>query len=568
MKHPVTWHTARPLWTEAFKDQGNPTRFEQPALLRFSRDSFMEDLAALLQSDPSALKDHVARPETWQQPGAGWLSAADRQLNLPLKLYQPVHGRFYLVAASLVCRIPGLPDRRVDPARQEKASFVLRRLVPNSSTVPVSPSDPTTFTEWAWVVAGQSGRWTPMSAPQTVADHDDSVEERLPMFALTFSDPRGSRRLWLGLVPVGSREAGRANPVISPTTVPAGALSGDFLADPRYAEFDARVAEALIRLRSAIIASPSALTDSQAQNILVFVLFDFASLLHSHLPEILSGTGGSTSARQDLWTRLDTANFFGTTRWRAALVNTWQLREQILAGNTAGTTLPVTGMNLSTIRTAIESVWPNMDQWEAIQKTEGTSSPSPLLELALPVKVKRALGPFNPSSTTTTVAAVDPDAVPKLDPSGTAFYVVRCVYDQPRCLPYHPPLVSARSSTPFQLAPFFDPDAPARPLRVAMPVDTSVAGLRKFPRNVAFLISDQLRRQMSRVQGVKLGDLDSGKLDDESGASLGMICSFSIPIITICALILLLIIVFVLNIVFWWVPFFRICLPLNLKAKG
>jgi hypothetical protein len=37
----------------------------------------------------------------------------------------------------------------------------------------------------------------------------------------------------------------------------------------------------------------------------------------------------------------------------------------------------------------------------------------------------------------------------------------------------------------------------------------------------------------------------------------------SIPIITICALILLMIIVQLLNIIFWWLPFFRICLPVG-----
>jgi hypothetical protein len=38
-------------------------------------------------------------------------------------------------------------------------------------------------------------------------------------------------------------------------------------------------------------------------------------------------------------------------------------------------------------------------------------------------------------------------------------------------------------------------------------------------------------------------------------------CTFSIPIITLCAFILLLVLVIVLNIVFWWIPFFKICLP-------
>jgi hypothetical protein len=100
-----------------------------------------------------------------------------------------------------------------------------------------------------------------------------------------------------------------------------------------------------------------------------------------------------------------------------------------------------------------------------------------------------------------------------------------------------------------------------------MPVDTSIAGLRRFPKNVSFLISDQLRNQIERVQGIKLGDLDDGDLGGESHLDLGMICSLSIPIITICALILLMIIVQLLNIVFWWLPFFKICFPLNLKVE-
>ncbi len=69
------------------------------------------------------------------------------------------------------------------------------------------------------------------------------------------------------------------------------------------------------------------------------------------------------------------------------------------------------------------------------------------------------------------------------------------------------------------------------------------------------------------MQGVKLGALDDGELGAEPDINLGMICSLSIPIITICALILLMIIVQLLNIVFWWLPFFKICFPLNLSSE-
>jgi hypothetical protein len=129
-----------------------------------------------------------------------------------------------------------------------------------------------------------------------------------------------------------------------------------------------------------------------------------------------------------------------------------------------------------------------------------------------------------------------------------------------------PPLISD-PSRPFQLASFFDPDAPARLVQVALPVDTTPAALRKYNKNVAFMISDQLGKQMSRVKGLK--QLMDGDLADPNGFGLGMICSFSIPIITICAFIVLMIFLVLLNIVFWWLPFFRICFPLpTLKAKG
>ena len=55
----------------------------------------------------------------------------------------------------------------------------------------------------------------------------------------------------------------------------------------------------------------------------------------------------------------------------------------------------------------------------------------------------------------------------------------------------------------------------------------------------------------------------------DGGDSLGMICSLSIPIITICALILLMIIVILLDIIFRWLPFFIFCFPLpKFKAKA
>src|SRR4029079_2031244 len=138
------------------------------------------------------------------------------------------------------------------------------------------------------------------------------------------------------------------------------------------------------------------------------------------------------------------------------------------------------------------------------------------------------------------------------------WFVIRCVFTRPECGPIDPPLLS-EPTAPFQIAGFFDPDAPARPIRIALPLDTSPAGLRKFDKNTAFMISDMLCGQIERVKGLGFIDLvlsalpwplhkdvdvgAGGPCNDGGSVSIGMICSISIPIITICALIILMIMI-------------------------
>jgi hypothetical protein len=161
------------------------------------------------------------------------------------------------------------------------------------------------------------------------------------------------------------------------------------------------------------------------------------------------------------------------------------------------------------------------------------------------------------------------------------WFVLRCAYVRCDCGPLRPAVVSAASQQ-FQLAGFFDPDAPARPIRIALPLDTTPAGLRKFDKNTAFVMSDILCGQVQRAKGLGFidlvravlpfplhKDLDVGGLGPCGGApTIGMICSLSIPIITICALILLIIMVTLLDLIFRWLPWFILCFPVpGLRAK-
>jgi hypothetical protein len=179
---------------------------------------------------------------------------------------------------------------------------------------------------------------------------------------------------------------------------------------------------------------------------------------------------------------------------------------------------------------------------------------------ALHDALAKALGP--PPDTSAAPATLPP--VPKIGATADTLYVLRCVYQRPRCGVLHTDVVSAPSDV-FTLAPFFDFDAPSRPIRIPLPVDTSIAGLRKFSKNVGFIMSNKLREQMNSV--TDLNAVLKGNLASGQGFDLGEICSFSIPIITICALVVLIIFILLLNIVFWWLPFFRICLPIPLKGK-
>ena len=54
----------------------------------------------------------------------------------------------------------------------------------------------------------------------------------------------------------------------------------------------------------------------------------------------------------------------------------------------------------------------------------------------------------------------------------------------------------------------------------------------------------------------------AGLLNTGSTLGIALICSFSIPIITLCALIVMFIFLILFNIIFWWLPFIMICFPI------
>jgi hypothetical protein len=116
-------------------------------------------------------------------------------------------------------------------------------------------------------------------------------------------------------------------------------------------------------------------------------------------------------------------------------------------------------------------------------------------------------------------------------------------------------------SLPFAVAAMFDPDA-ARPTLIEMPdLADAKRGLAKgaafsMPPNLA-----DLANGMSTSSAISAFLQKGTQPSASSGLGIGYICSFSLPAISICAMIALSIILCLLNIFLGWMAWVKICIP-------
>lgn len=682
MSHDVIWTQPPPIWP-SLSAKYAPTRnttLQQPAILRFATDTFMEEFLHVLAHAPQRLSELRARPETWRgfapprdlpKPlrGQGVLNhlrivrkpsvGTDLVNSVPLvpasvtpaaatlKLYQPAHQRHYLVTSSLVCRVPGMPDRTVDSGKAERAGFVLRRLLP-----PTEAADPTNVAGWvehAWVPGPRGAVWQRIASGQERALAEG--EDLLPLFAVQCEERgRKHRRLFAGVVPTGKREAYLAGPRAAGTPTPGstGRTSRKILLRKEVIEpwktLITRAEEIHRRLTGTGDAAPSAAEAAELlktereglQTLSWLILLDLARFLRTYAPPLWSAVidpaqrSGLGWAQQAAWDVLEATavgetlrTSYGDTfdRYPSDAYNADSLADTLRAALARFGT-PGGDWNVD-LEQAIEL---NAQPFAFDASAAPGSRPNFLFPLADPAfAADDELAPLPPAGNAEEVdgeevTPVPPDAdqaladllgrldhlaallVRAMSDSGTSapepaiptaavapadalrgWFVIRCIYDRPACLPLHGAVVS-EATEPFEIAAYFDPDAPARPVRIGLPIDTTPAGLRKFDRNTAFVISDTLCGQMKRMKSITFADLvlsvlpwpfhkklpgaDGGPCR-KGGLELGMICSLSIPIITLCALILLIIMVKLLDIIFRWMPFFILCFPIpGLKGKA
>jgi hypothetical protein len=622
---------AAPLWrlTGDPKVTQNRVKFRTPTILRFASDTFMDEFHNLLLAEPQRLGEYVVAPETWNSPpsepapapqksglaltllrarnraverlqargskviGASAASSSSDGRRI-LKLYQPVHQRYYMVTTCLVCRTIGLPDRRIDAGAQEKASFVLRMLQPHSTADKIDP-DPRDCDEFALV----NKQWQPVTDLTTLADG----EERHALSPAAYvEDDLRRRRLLVGLIPVGDRE--RLLQAVQPN--PAGADPLPPLVDPRQMLLKTQVITPLKNLEDAadrtfaatqppdltknpkpapltsdqdaarVAAIPTILRNGndQIQQVSWYILLDLAHYFETYLNDLwLAIKSGDGSNLQDplkpIWDTLAAVKYSGMTMI-VALQKAYAAGTLLESVRTTYQTQTIDGSDGT-------AGWPSFlfpFYTVSIAGKQGLAGLSTLADrTALETQVSNAVQTLTPAPSQPLPPRLVAQA--NANPQGPTWFTVRCVLERPNCAALTPPVIS-EPTVAFQMAAYFDPDAPARPIRIGLPIDTTPGGLRKFDKNTAFVMSDTLCGQVNKMSGVSFGDLimsvlpfpfhkdldAGGGKPCGDGISAGMVCSFSIPIITIIALILLIIFVKLLDIIFFWMPFFQICLPL------
>lgn len=137
-----------------------------------------------------------------------------------------------------------------------------------------------------------------------------------------------------------------------------------------------------------------------------------------------------------------------------------------------------------------------------------------------------------------------------------ARYVVRAFVRVRRDDGCPPELCWSAPSAEFRIAPWFATGPGPTPV---VPLPDPFKGLGQFKPNVAFALPPAISDIVHRNTPEKLLE---GKGSRGGGLGLGWLCGFNIPLITLCAFIVLSIFLSLFNIIFWWLAFIRICIPI------
>lgn len=569
-----------------FWSQSSPMQ-TTPLLAEFDTDQFMPKFLDMMAGNiPVALPppaDTILTPIVDGLP--------DGPPQRAFKLYLPFHRRYYLVTGSLVCRHLGLPDHMIDRKNGEKVSFVLRRYIAVNG-VPV---------EHGWIDKGPQKGWNPVGANKLVPGEDRQplhpVKVKPQPLAGTpsFKDvransvaPADQRVIYHGYVPASSREkylmpvANAAQLIQDAITSSAG--SANPVTDPRLDEITSRVIELWLRLLTASGTDqpPSKMLNPPPgpptlEEMSLLLLADLGDFLQTNLNEVfkalIAGTDlpgdGTFTERQNLLASLRQVQI----TFYPGGVTTSSIGQGVFLSQALNNLKKVLGLahgqgdEPADDYNVISVIFPGASSSDYLRP------PPPFPpELGIPAGITDAGTLYNLFSAALAEdrrnkknwLTLPPEVAEsiKVESVNGDVYFLRLVYEHDPCDP-----VLSDPSPVFTMAKFFDPDAPARPVRIELP-SIKPKDLRKYKRGVGLQFSPELNNLINRVN---TGMLQKGPLSpaDPNGANLSIafICSFSISITFLVAIIVMFIFLILFNIIFWWLAFIRICFPIPIIRK-